>query len=41
MNFATQELLVVLMANILDLISGDIRGPRAKSLAIYFPGLGF
>jgi hypothetical protein len=41
MNFGTQELLVVLMANILDLISGDIRGPRAKSLAIYFPGLGF
>ena len=41
MNFATQELLVVLMANILDLISRDIRGPRAKSLAIYFPGLGF
>jgi hypothetical protein len=29
------------MANILDLISGDLPGPRAKSLAIYFPGLGF
>ena len=41
MNFATQELLVVSMANILDLISGDIPGPRAKSLAIYFPGQGF
>ena len=41
MNFGTQELLVVLMANIPDLISGDLRGPRAKSLAIYFPGLGF
>ena len=41
MNFATQELLVVLMANILDLIPGDLPGPRAKSLAIYFPGLGF
>lgn len=41
MNFATQELIVVLMANILGLISGDLRGPRAKSLAIYFSGLGF
>jgi hypothetical protein len=41
MNFATQELLVVLMANIPDLISGDLPDPRAKSLAIYFPGQGF
>ncbi len=41
MNFATQEPLVVLMANIPDLISSNLPGPRAKSLAIYFPGLGF
>lgn len=36
-----QELLVVFMANIPDLISGNLHGPPAKSLAIHFLALGF
>jgi len=36
-----QELLVVFMANIPDLISGNFLGPLAKSLGIFFLGLGF
>ena len=41
MNFGMQELLVVFMANIPDLISGNLFGPLAKSLAIHFLTLGF
>ena len=41
MNFGMQEPLVVLMANTTDLISGNLFGTLAKSLAIYFLTLGF
>ena len=41
MNFGMQELLVVFMANTPDLISCNLFGPLAKSLAIYFLTLGF
>ena len=41
MNFGMQELLVGFMANPPDLISGNLLGPLAKSLAIHFLALGF